>query len=405
VRGALAQRAWDAVADIGSCLGGLDPRAIASPNLNADLALVHAYLARAQGTLEHVRRATEFLDAAIDGAGALRAPGLHGGFCGVAWTVEHLRAALFDGTAGDPNEDVDHVLLELLTDAWTGPYDLIGGLVGLAVYAAERLANGSTTELPTAIATQLVTWGQRAAWMTPPELLARDQRELAPGGWRNLGVAHGIPGAAVVLSWADATDLQGSRGHPLLDETVALLVAQRIDDPGDTFPCWVSAGAAPVRRVPAWCYGEAGIAGALLHAADLARRPDWASVALDVANALVTRPVHAGDVADAGICHGTIGVAHILNRIYQRTHRAVFAEAAVRWYERALALRRERAAGVAGFVTVRNEPRGRIRHLADLSLLTGTCGTALGLLSAVTDVHPDWDRLLLLSTARPGGPA
>ena len=97
---------------------------------------------------------------------------------------------------------------------------------------------------------------------------------------------------------------------------------------------------------------------------------------------------------DAGICHGTAGVAHIFQRIFQDTGLPVFKDTANYWYEQTL----EQAnipEGLAGYLPYFiNEPV----HLAQArGFLVGISGIGLSLLHAVSDNRPDWDECLLLS--------
>jgi hypothetical protein len=396
--GALAQRAWDAVGDIAACLDRMRPHQVPGSALQADVALTYAYLGRD-------RCALPFLEAAIDGAGELPQWGLHGGLCGVAWTVEHLRARLFDRDADDPNGAVDALLARVLDSPWNGPYDLIGGLAGFSVYAAERRAGGGAGALLGKLVRQLDAWAERTGWVTPPALLTPEQRARSGGGWFNLGVAHGLPGAIGALALALAAGEESERARARLSSSVAALLAARREDGPDAFACFIGPQAAPLRGAPAWCYGEAGVAASLMLAGRLTGERDWCRVAVELARGLARRPLPAAGHDDAGLCHGAVGVAHILNTVAQASGDGDLADAARAWYARALDLRRAPEVGLAGFLTLLPEPGGHARHVEDTSFLTGVCGTLLGLLAALTDTPPDWDRLLLLSAARPGAAA
>lgn len=83
-----------------------------------------------------------------------------------------------------------------------------------------------------------------------------------------------------------------------------------------------------------------------------------------------------GGAVDAGLCHGSAGLAHIFNRHWQATGERVFADAARRWFGRTLA---------------------RIDHVSGGGFLSGRAGVALALLHAASAREPTWDRVLLLS--------
>jgi len=103
-------------------------------------------------------------------------------------------------------------------------------------------------------------------------------------------------------------------------------------------------------------------------------------------------PEHTG-IVDAGLCHGTSGMAHLLNRCYQASGDEQLRDAAIVWFRRTLA-RRELGKGVGGFLSPpENAGAGPWREAHDL--LEGAVGIGLTLLGACTDSEPRWDRLVL----------
>jgi hypothetical protein len=97
------------------------------------------------------------------------------------------------------------------------------------------------------------------------------------------------------------------------------------------------------------------------------------------------------------LCHGYIGIAHIFNRMYQRDGDPRFAASALKYFDKALTMRRDEG-GVAGFVVTRT-PAPDLPPVSEPgpAFLDGAIGVALGLLAAVTPVEPAWDKMLLLS--------
>lgn len=203
-------------------------------------------------------------------------------------------------------------------------------------------------------------------------------------------------------------DLAG-RARPLLAGSVSWLLAQRLGPTAASrFSTFAAAGVEPTASRLAWCYGDLGIATSLLLAARLAEEQDWEEAALDVARATAARGFAASGVVDAGLCHGAAGVAHLYNRLYQASRDPVLEDAAVRWVEQTLAMRRP-GEGVAGFLAWLPGPKAAADGSADLrwtpdpGFLTGAAGVGLALLAAITPVEPAWDRVLLASVPpRPG---
>ena len=145
----------------------------------------------------------------------------------------------------------------------------------------------------------------------------------------------------------------------------------------------------------AWCYGDPGIAAVLLSAARSFGRADWESEALDVARRSARRSEQAAQTVDAGLCHGTAGLAHLFNRFHQATGDPELGEAALAWTRRTLDMQRpgEGIGGYRSYMTSEKAADGD--WSAQPGLLIGSAGIGLALLAAVSGVEPAWDRMLL----------
>ncbi len=394
----------------------------------AGLALFFAYLAAATGDEAHAESALAYLDRAIEQLAEQPVDGsLFCGFTGIGWTLEHLATAvpgpdrLVDpAEAVAANRDVDAQLVEMLRRRpWTGDYDLIGGLTGLAVYALEGAPRPASRVCVELLVAQLAaTACERpggVSWFTPPQRLPRYQRETAREGYYNLGVAHGVPGVLAVLGRICEAHPEQDRARELAGAAAAWLLEQEMETSGDgdagdgsCFASWVAKGAGNAasngdRRDPparlAWCYGDAGLAAALLAAARSLGRDDWEQAALRVARRAAGRTVESSRVADAGLCHGAGGLGHIFNRLYQASGEDALGGAARAWFRRALQMRRD-GEGIGGFLTwYPDQQRGEMVWTRRRGFLTGAAGVALALLGAVSPIEPCWDRLLLTHVA------
>jgi len=330
--------------------------------------------------------------------------GMFSGFPGVVWTISHLDA-MRNPDARDRGAAIDDALgVFLERSPWTGCHDLVSGLAGLGVYAAERAARPTAARCASSIVARLDETAERRdggiTWHTPPRLLPPNQRELVAEGYYNLGVAHGIPGiiAALATLWAAGVDRECTRF--LLDGAVAWLLSMPwADGNAAAFPAWVPVvDGAPRHDVPparlAWCYGDLGVAAALLVAARAVGEGAWEHAALCIARRAAARPQNESGVADAALCHGAAGVGHVFNRLYQATGDESLGAAARMWIRRALDMREPRC-GVAGY---RAYAGADDSWKDDAGFLTGAGGIALALAAAATEIEPAWDRVLLLSS-------
>ncbi|MCH9688477.1 MAG: lanthionine synthetase C family protein [Deltaproteobacteria bacterium] len=375
------------------------------PGGAAGFATFYAYLAQADpehGDLEYVEHylgtATEAL---VEHPMAIH---LHGGFTGIAWAHCHLARCVdaVDFVDVDELASIDQAVLSVLSaPRWVGDYDVVGGIVGLGVYGLERgdaIGRSIVAEVVRHLATTATVDQHGARWITPAENLPPWQREYAPEGYVNLGLAHGVPGVIALLARAITDDIAVERARPLLDDAVRWLLAQRGEDRGTSvFPTWVVPGEGrPLRPRTAWCYGDAGVAIALAGAAAATADPRWRAAAMELTDAMIERAPTACRIYDASLCHGAVGMAHVLARLSRALGEPRYAEAARYWYGEVLdAHQPDRPRGGFPFATF--DAQGERAWRDDPGLLTGAAGVGLGLLAAVSDHAPAWDRCLLMS--------
>lgn len=357
------------------------------------LALLHAALDSVFPRAGHGARAERALGHAV-GRLARRpiGPGLHTGLAGIGWVLAHLLGGRDGGV--DPCLAFDAALARALAPStWPGSFDLIEGLVGLGVYALERMPHPSAEHLLASIVGHLGATARRrrpgVAWWSDPKWVPARWREEPHPAW-NLGVAHGAPGVIALLGRVAGAAVAAStrdQARALLGKAVAWLLAQEL--PGSRAgACFARAVGPGLPRDPArlaWCCGDPGIAAALLVAARAVGERAWERQALRIGLRAASRPEESSGVACAGLCHGSAGVAHVFHRLYRATGEARFAQASRLWFARALATRAPRR-GLAGF-----------RVSQGPAFLSGAAGVALALVAATTDAEADWDRVLLLS--------
>ena len=361
---------------------------------DADYATLRIYAATDDTVPDPDDEAGQALAAAIAAIAQRSAPGLYGGAARVAFAVGHLSAG---DDADLACEMIEASLLRYLEQP-TDTHDLISGVVGIAVPVLQRIADGRPSPSSEPIARSILGHLERLsrtqptglAWHTPASLLPQWQRELAPDGYINLGLAHGIPGVIAILARYIAAGVEVSRARRLLDGAVAYLLSVAEPTMGARYHAWLPSKGGGTRV--AWCYGDLGVAVALMAAASATGRDDWRATALELAHGMAVRSFESSQVIDAGLCHGAAGVAHLFNRMAQATGDAELARAADTWFDHTIAMRRsEPIAGYPRAMPV----NGVINWEAAPDLLTGATGIALALHAAISPIEPAWDQLLL----------
>jgi hypothetical protein len=402
LQGDLKDRALESLAAVLEALSARERDLDDGPSVAggiAGLAVLHGYLAQTDGGQDHaavaahcLRRATA---AAADHPGAAS---LYGGLTGVGWALAHLQGRLRGLDGEDELAEIDQVLFEHLQQSpWPDTYDLIDGLAGFGVYALERGPRPEAIACLERVIERLAETAEHRpdgiTWVSCQEWLPQQYRHHYPARYYNLGLAHGVPGVVALLGRACAAGVAVARARPLLEGTVRWLLAQQT--PGG-FSSGIEKEHADKPARLAWCYGDPGVAAALLWTARLVDEPAWEQEARVIARRAAQRPGEQSGVVDAGLCHGAAGLGHLFNRLFQATGDPCLGEAARFWLARTLQMRRP-GRGVGGYEAWQLDDDGQVTWIADPGLLTGAAGIALALLAATTPVEPAWDRLLLVS--------
>jgi len=397
--GADAVRAGAAIDAIAHDLRALDPLSL-GPTLSsgaAGVALFFACLGEARADEAALADAERWLDAALERWGALASrPGsLFAGTTGVAWAVIQLcdeEAAEQVCSAIDPSLEE-----ELARPPESRHYDLILGLVGIGIYLlASPPSRRRRSQLETVLhQLERLAVADRGglAWFTPAELLPEWQRQICPQGHFNLGLAHGVPGVIGLLSRLLQAGFEPERVSRLLAGAMHWTLSISSASVEGRYPSWCGVGAPDTPARLAWCYGDPGVALALLSAARAAGRDDWHAEALALSRLITRRPPQSTMVCDGGLCHGAAGLGHIMNRLSQALNEPIVRDGARYWFAQLLDLRRP-GEGHGGFLVY--DPEVELHWSAAAGVLSGSAGVGLALLAATSDQAPSWDAPLLM---------
>jgi lantibiotic modifying enzyme len=371
---------------------------------SAGLAVFFAALGEISGDDRDNDTALRFLDVA---AGAVARqdffdPGLYTGPVGVAWAFSALEGRLLAPDRED--SDLDLLLEHVLRPSpWPGQFDLVGGLVGLGTYCLERLPRRTARRgcelVVSRLAEAAVTMPGGLAWLSHGAVGTPSLLEAHPEGYVDLGLAHGVAGVIAFLAHSAAAEVAGATS--LLEPAVSWLRGQRLQEKSESvYPGIVPLTGDPDPARLAWCYGDLGIASALLAASAALSDGQLRAEALHLMRGAAGREASTG-VVDAGLCHGASGIAQVLTRAGQETTDTILLEHARRWLRETLELR-DLAEGLGGFAAFRPATGGssHTSHEALPGLLEGAAGVGLVLLSAVAPNEPWWDAPLLIHPVR-----
>jgi hypothetical protein len=348
--------------------------------------------------------------AALDGAAR---PYWIDGFPSNAWATDLAASLLPQAGVAIALEEHDARLLEAIEAGAVEAtnYDPLHGWGGVLTYAAQRPDSELGPHIGATAYNYLAQTSSQDAdgtyWRELPEHFApaslrefgspevrmfmEDTLAHYPHGRCNLGVAHGTPGVIGALSAALHARCVPPESAQLLSGACDWLLAQRRhaashrsafannkEDDGDS------------RH--AWCYGDPGACLQLFHAAKVLARPDLAAAAHEIALLAAQRDAESGQVFDAGLCHGSAGLAQIFSRAFQYTGDPLLAASAQRWLAHTLDLQQPAEADKSFLFFGEG---GVMKPAA--GVLEGSAGVGLALLAAIDGRASGWDRAMLMS--------
>lgn len=143
----------------------------------------------------------------------------------------------------------------------------------------------------------------------------------------------------------------------------------------------------------AWCYGDLGIAYILYQFGTTFDEKKLRELALEVLYHTTKRKdFEQTRILDAGICHGTAGVAHIYNRLWNYTRDNNFKKSADFWISKTLDFANQKD-GFAGYKMYLAQYN---KFVPMFGLLEGTAGVGQVLLSYINNDF-SWDYCLMLN--------
>ena len=387
-----ADRAREAVEDIAAALR--DPRTaeidqeLGEPSIAGGAAGIAVFFAEYGDD----KTALDFVDRSLQRASEdMPTLPLYVGTPGVGWMLAYLERSVLDPEEGD--NDVDELVAAGLASQRWKEFDLIRGITGLGVYLLER--RRPLDDVVTALERTSVETPNGHTWWVDPTTVPKERAELFPQGYYDVGLAHGQAGVVAVLAAALASGTESAR--PLLESTLKWLRAQRLPEgvgPG-RFPLLFGPDQQPSGGRMAWCYGDIGVAIALLAAGRALGDEEVVEEARTLSLECADRPMGHAGVLDPSLCHGSSGLSLLFARLAHGLGEERLADASRAWGRVILDQR------VAG------EPVGGIQYSMPIEgtddrglqpragLLEGAAGAGLTLLALTSDRAPDWDVLFL----------
>ncbi|WNO59750.1 lanthionine synthetase LanC family protein [Rheinheimera sp. MMS21-TC3] len=322
------------------------------------------------------------------------------GLPGIGWLYEYLLShqasidpdSAYDGTV---NNSTDIWLqTHILNEPWQTEIEFIQGIAGLAPYIARRAKYQPNHILIEKFLQQVELLSESTLeglkWPTPegsPYILLNGKQESEV----NLGLAHGMPAILAALLSLAGVSSYSDRIKPLLDQGINWLYKQQQPIEVGSYYGY-AVGENECSRL-GWCYGDLPLALIFARAGRLLNNEKWLNFGKDIALHTSKRRDNKAGIRDAGLCHGSVGLALIFKLINEFYHLEELKSAQEYWLQDAL--QRFEKNGVEGLKPFR-EPGSEAEKLPTQDFLGGTSGVGLGLLALISN-RQDWADALLLA--------
>lgn len=319
-----------------------------------------------------------------------------GGLSGVLYFFEFLREHDFvDIDVSEYKDDIEQYLVTYMQrEIKKGQYDFMHGAIGIGLYFLKARLSVNNIQVLTDYLYETAEKDFSNRIFKWKSIIDYDKNEMG----YNISLSHGISSIIIFLSRLIQANIcnnkilsmqEGAVNYILsqeyhMEETLSQFPSQSLENTTYTIQNGYS-------RL-AWCYGDLGIGLALLQAGRSIKNIKWIEKGLQVLEgSTVRRNLYQNYVIDAGICHGSAGIAMIYNRLYLDTNRSCFLMASQYWYNVTFEMASFENE-IAGYKTyLRGE------WMSDYSLLTGVSGIGLSLLSYLYEDRQEWDEIFLLT--------
>ncbi|MCL2651257.1 MAG: lanthionine synthetase C family protein [Candidatus Azobacteroides sp.] len=316
------------------------------------------------------------------------------GLSGILYLFEFLRENDFIDmdVSGIQSLLDNYIVTRMRQDIIQRKYDFMHGALGVGLYLLKKGAHPEYIQ-------ELIDFLYDTAEKDTDEQIFKWESVIDPEknliGY-NLALSHGISSIIIFLSRVVKSGMIDEKIIEMLSGAVNYVLSQQMDflQFGSYFPSYLpinSSKSVSKSRI-AWCYGDLGIGVALWQTGKVLEKSEWKDKGLEILlQSTKRRNYNESFVVDAGICHGSAGIAMIYRRMYLETGRDEFKDAIQYWINQTLNFSRFEDS-LAGYKT--HLLNGWIN---DYSLLTGISGIGLVLMSCLFEDEQTWDEILLLS--------
>ncbi len=367
----------------------------------AGIILFYGYLYKCTGDEAAGMRMYNLIDRMIEVTEQIEVDdSLSHGITGIAWCLQHLiNEGILDPGYEENIRDFDELIFDAVHENLAlFRYDYFVGMIGKGRYFLERYASDKSVKsyldrLITILFSFRENHDQGILWQDYYGF----KREHAEKRVTTLGMAHGMASILAFLSLAQQAGILDAARAEDLQRLAAYIRSCRTQTDGiDFYPYHMIHDERESEHITrmAWCHGNPGVTiwrmVEAIRSANTSLYNDTLAYGLE----LCTRQdQEVFAIFDAGLCHGTAGLAQIFKRMHLHTGEEAFLEASNYWQEETLKMGTFEE-GFAGFRVHTGE--ADIEWTRSQGFLVGISGIGLSLISSLYQDH-GWDRALLFS--------
>lgn len=310
------------------------------------------------------------------------------GYPGIAWGLTHMAKI---GLIDDPDiffNELEPFMVRYAKDEIRKKnYDFLLGGLGYPNYLLSNI-NATDNRM------RLVEYtNELASIAIKKDDLIYWEQFLNDGPKRiNLGLAHGLPSILLFLSGCYRNNINPGTCLELIEGGMAFMKENQMKDMISIFTYSVSEDETPVNSSIRWCYGDLGIGLGFIQIGKNCGVQEWTELGVKLGLNSTVRAREFPLIADAHLCHGTAGTAHMFNRYYHYTGIEDFKTAAITCYDLTLQKSITDKDKIGWFAD-----KGDFGNVVFDGLLEGNTGIGLALLASIGNTEPCWDEALLLS--------
>ena len=352
------------------------------------------YYSRFSGYDKYEKKAVELLDLVFEriNNGFV----LHtycSGIAGIGWAIEHLaNEGFIEMENTNILEGFDNFLFNILkSDIKHGNYDYLHGAIGTALYfsnTGNKKKKSIISDFLEELDKNAVKENGSVKWTS----VTNSDKGIEGV---NMGLSHGMASIIAFLAINLKKGICLEKSELLLSGAVNFMFDQQQDlnKYMSYFPNNVEPGLEGENSRMAWCYGDPGIAWALYLAGLSSQNEEIKNKAVEILLHSAKRKNHEKNmIFDAGICHGTAGLALIFMQAWRYTGIDTFMDTAKYWIECSLKMNNHENS-YAGY-SVWHGDKG---WNPEAGILEGISGIGMMLMEVLSEDEGPWLQSILLS--------